>query len=52
MNINKFYYKVFNNSEQVMHQLIDVNDCLHTIILSPTPLAQNSCKRIEVFSVG
>ena len=53
MNINKFYYKVFNNSEQVMHHLIDLNDRLHTIILSPTmPLAQNSCKRIEVFFCG
>ena len=51
INIFKFYYEAFNNSEQqVMQQLIDVNDRLHTNISSPaTPMAQNSVKNCGFF---
>ena len=51
INIIKFFYELFNNSEQqVIQQLIDVNDCLHTNILSPAmPLVQNSVKYCGFF---
>ena len=50
INIIKFHYEVFNSEQQVMHQLIDVNDRLHTNVLSPAmPLVQNSVKYCGFF---